>query len=189
MGSTLTSQHHFAPLLVAVTAGAIAWFIAHRLHINQRVQASAGRLEGFAGWLVFLAALQWLAVLHTFSDFAIALGRYAQQSPATEGPAAQSGLLAAVGVQGLLFVVVLGSAILMHRKSRRFPPLFRIELALLVLFPVAVGLLMTWESEQGQVPPQLALAFWIRAALFAPAAGIGLVYSFRSVRFRNTFVR
>jgi hypothetical protein len=85
---------------------------------------------------------------------------------------------------------VLWSAIMMHRKSRLFPLLFRIEMVLLMLLPIALALLGTWMTgHEGDMGSGLRLAAWARVALFAPAAGIGFVYSLRSQRFRNTFVR
>ena len=184
----MTSQYHLTPLLVAVAAGAIAWLVAHRMHLNRRPKPPGGRWEGFAGWLAFLAGLQWLAVVHTFGDFLGALERYAKRASATLSPTGQAGFIAAVALQGLLFGFVLWSAILMHRKSRRFPRLFRIEMVLLVLIPAVTGLL-AWEAQRQLASSQLALAYWLRAALFAPAAGIGFVYSLHSARFRNMFVR
>jgi hypothetical protein len=95
-----------------------------------------------------------------------------------------------MAVRSLLFVFVSWSAIMMHRKSRLFPALFRIEMVLLMLLPIALALLGTWMTERdGEMASGLRPAAWVRVALFAPAAGVGFVYSLRSQRFRNTFVR
>lgn len=183
----MKSHSHLAPLVVAVTVGAITWLVAHRRGLNRRLKPADGRLEGFAGWLGFLAAMQWLAVLHTVGDLSLSLGR--GTLPAAASDNWRAGHTTAIVLQVLLFFFVASCVIVMHRRSRFFPTLFRIEMVLLLLVPLAVALMVTWESEHGQTSPMVSVVYWVRVAIFAPAAGIGYVYSLRSVRFRNTFIR
>ena len=185
----MRSHVHWAPLLVAVVVGALAWFVAHRSRLNQRLQRREGPLEGFGGWLVFLAAMQWVAVFHTLGDVVLSLNHLKLADSASSNDYARAGSIAALVVRLLLFVFVLSSAIMMHRRSRLFPGLFRVEMVLLVLAPLLVAALVTWETEHAQMSAAIRAVFWIRVAILAPAAGVGYVYSLRSVRFRNTFVR
>lgn len=181
---------HLAPLLVAVAVGAVTWGVAHHFRLNQRLKAQgAAPMQGFAGWLAFLAAMQWLAVLHTLGDVGVTLGHRDLAEISSFSPYGKSGYVLAIVIQVILFLFVLWAAIAMHRRSRLFPRLFRIEMALLVLFPILVALLITWEIEHGQMSPSVRVVYWVRVAVFAPAAGIGYIYSLRSVRFRNTFIR
>jgi hypothetical protein len=185
----MKSHFHLAPLVVAVAVGAVTWLVAHRMGLNQRLKPPAGRLEGFAGWLAFLAAMQWLAVLHTLGDLSLSLGQDKLSAVASANASWRAGHAAAIVLQVLLFLFVLWCAIVMHRKSRLFPRLFRLEMVLLLLVPLANALMVTWEGEHGRTSPMVEVVYWVRVAVFAPAAGIGYVYSLRSVRFRNTFVR
>ena len=132
--------------------------------------------------------LQWLAVLHAFGDVAGNLGPQRLASAASSGPYRYGGYIASVVVLALLFIFVLWSAIMMHRKSRLFPKLFRIEMALLLFVPILIALGVTWETGHGKDSHLASVLTWVRVAIFAPAAGIGYVYSLRSVRFRDTFV-
>lgn len=182
-------QIHLVPLLVAVAVGLFTWFVGHARLKRQQAAPGGSVAQGFAGWLRFLAAMQWLAVLHALADVGITLGHRNLAEVGSFSPYGKSGYILAIVVQAILFLFVLWVAIVMHRKSRLFPTLFRIEMVLLMLFPILVALLVTWEIEHGQMSPAVSIAYWVRVAVFAPAAGIGYVYSLRSIRFRNTFIR
>ena len=183
----MTTHNHLVPRGVALAAGAIAWAIAHRLHLNERVRPASGALEGFAGWLLFLVLLQWSALAHALHAVLVDWGRYTQHASAS--PYTRLGILTAVAVDWLVLLLVLLSTLMMHRKSRLFPRLFRLEMLALLAVPLVLALAVTWQSEEAQVPAAVAIVFWVRAALLAPAAGAGFVYSLRSRRFANTFVR
>jgi hypothetical protein len=182
------SHIHWAPLLVALAVGLLAWFVAHRFRLNERWKGPTGASQGSDRWLLFLMVLQWLAVLHALGDVVDSLGPQRLASAASSGPYRYGGYIASIVALAALFIFVLWSAIMMHRKSRLFPKLFRIEMALLLFAPILIALWVTWETEHGTVSPLVSVLFWVRVAVFAPAAGIGYVYSLRSVRFRNTFV-
>lgn len=183
---------HWAPLIVALAVGLLTWFVAHRSRLNERWNrpsgaSRTGASQGPDRWLLFLMVLQWLAVLHAFGDAVGSLSPQRLASAASSGPYRYAGYIASIVVLVLLFVFVLWSTIMMHRKSRLFPRLFRIEMALLLFVPLLIALWFSWETEQGRVPLLVSVMFWVRVAIFAPAAGIGYVYSLRSARFRNTF--
>jgi hypothetical protein len=183
------SHIHWVPLIVALAVGLLTWFVARRLRLNERWKAPTGGSQGPDKWLLFLMVLQWLAVVHAFGDAVGSLSPQRLASAASSGPYRYAGYVASIVALVLLFIFVLWSTIMMHRKSRLFPKLFRIEMALLLFGPVLIALWFTWETEQGRISQLVSVLFWIRVAIFAPAAGIGYVYSLRSARFRNTFVR
>jgi hypothetical protein len=182
------SHTHWAPLIVALAVGLLAWFVAHRLRLNERWKGPTGASQSSDGWLLFVMVLQWLAVLHAFGDVVGNLDPRRLASAASSGPYRYGGYIASIVALVLLFIFVLWSAIMMHRKSRLFPKLFRIEMALLLFGPILIALGVTWEAEHGKVSHLVSVLFWSRVAILAPAAGIGYVYSLRSIRFRNTFV-
>lgn len=179
---------HWAPLIVALGVGLITWFVAHSFRLNERWKASTSPSQGFAGWLLFLALLQGLTAIHAFGDIFTSISLKTHATAASSTPLG-AGYTAAIVIRVLMFIFVLGSTIMMLRRSRLFPRLFRIEMVLLLVFPIVVALLTTWEIERSREPHLLSVLAWIRVAIFAPAAGIGYVYSLRSQRFRNTFVR
>jgi hypothetical protein len=182
------SHTHWAPLIVALTVGLLTWFVAHRMKLNERLKGPPGAAQGSGKWLLLLMVLQWLAVVHAFGDAASSLSPQRLAAAASSGPYRYGSYIASIVVLVLLFFFVLWSAIMMHRKSRLFPKLFRIEMALLLFGPILIALWFTWETEQGKVSESMSVLFWVRVALFAPMAGVGYVYSLYSVRFRNTFV-
>lgn len=190
LGEILVKSHiHWAPLIVALTVGLLTWFVAHRFRLNERWKGPTGASQGPDGWLLFLMVLQWLAVLHALGDVVGSFSPQRLASAESSGPYRYAGYIASIVALVALFIFVLWSAIMMHRRSRLFPKLFRIEMALLLLAPILIALWVTWETEQGKVSQLVSVLFWLRVALFAPAAGVGYVYSLRSARFRNTFVR
>lgn len=184
----MKSHVHWAPLIVALTVGLLTWFVAHRLKLNERWKGPTGASQGSGGWLLLLMVLQWLAVVHAFGD---AVGSFSPQrlaAAAASGPWRYGGYIASIVVLVLLFIFVLWSAIMMHRRSRLFPKLFRVEMALLLIGPILIAFWFSWEAEHGKVSELMSVLLWVRVAIFAPAAGVGYVYSLRSARFRNTFV-
>jgi hypothetical protein len=183
------SHIHWAPLVVALTVGLLTWFVAHRLKLNERWKGTTGAPHRSDRWLLLMTVLQWLAVLHALGDVAGSLSPQRLASAAASGPYRYGGYIASIVALVLLFVFVLWSAIMMHRRSRLFPRLFRIEMVLLLFVPILIALWFTWETERGKIPQMVSVLFWVRVAIFAPAAGIGYVYSLRSATFRDTFSR
>jgi hypothetical protein len=171
------------PLLGLALAVAIALsvYVLGLLLARHRVPLSTTTpREGFAGWLLILAAGQWLAVL-------LLLAALVRRMPwATEGNEAQQ--LRLFG-HLLLLALVLSSAILMMRKSRLYPRLLRLELVLLVVLPPIDSLWWTEENGAYVTEPKLWIAFAVRLAATGMFAAAWYLYSEHSRRVRATFVR
>ncbi len=128
-------------LLLAVAVGVAVYLAATGSARRSAVPAGAP-LKGFAGWLLVLAIVQWLAVLVLAGDL-------------LRGGAT---LVEAIGHLALLGFV-LATALAMMRRHRLFPALLRIELVLLVVLPTLFW--ATPETGSYVTEPKL----WIAAAL------------------------
>jgi hypothetical protein len=136
--------------------------------------------EGFAGWLLLLAAGQWLAVVLLLAAFVRHMPWMIDES----GPQQ----LRLFG-QLLLLVFMAWAAILMMRKSRLYPRLLRLELVLLVVLPQIDALWIAEENGAYVTEPKLWIAFAVRLAATSMFAAAWYLYSQHSLRVRTTFVR
>jgi len=173
-------------LLLAVAVGAVVYLVARRW-MNNRPAAPAGApIEGFAGWLLFLAIAQWFAVLSVAGELLRQIPLYQRYGDVPETRTAT--IVEAVGHLAVL-AFVLWAAIAMARRSRLFPGLLRIELVLLVILPVLNLFWVTSETGTYVTEPKLWIAVALRFVVTGLFATAWFVYSLRSVRVRNTFVR
>jgi hypothetical protein len=171
------------PLLGLVLAVAIAlsvYVLGHLLARHRVPLPTTGPREGFAGWLLLLAAGQWLAVL-------LLLAAVVRRVPLTADVDEPQQLSLFVHV--LLLCLSLWSAVLMMRKSRLYPRLLRLELVLLVVLPPIDAL--WWAEENGAyvTEPKLWIAVAVRMAGTGMFAAAWYLYSEHSRRVRATFVR
>jgi hypothetical protein len=185
----MQAHHHAFPFLIFLLVGLGIYVAVQRRRHPERYARSGAPLEGFAGWLIFIGVLQGMAVLQVAGELMLHFREYQLQAPTIANPYARAGRIGGLVFQILLVALVLWSAVMMLRKSRTFPRLFRIELVLLVLIPVLLALLLKWVADHSALSPQLQLFYWVRAGIMAPAAAAAFVYSLRSERFRNTFVK
>lgn len=135
--------------------------------------------QGFAGWLLVLAAGQWLAMLLVVA----ALLRGMPQTADTSVPA-QLRLLAHL----LLLAFTAATTILMMRKSGLYPRLLRVELVLLVVLPPIQAIWFAEENGSYVTEPKLWIAFAVRLAATSMLAAGLFLYSQHSLRMRATFV-
>jgi hypothetical protein len=167
-------------LVLAVVLALSVYSLGHHLARHRVPSASAAPREGFAGWLLILAASQWLAAFLLLA----ALARRMPWTADASGPT-QVRLFAHL----LLLAFVMWAAILMMRKSHLYPRLLRIELALLVVLPPIDA--VWWAEENGPyvTEPKLWIAFAVRLAATSMFAAAWYLYSQHSARMRSTFVR
>ena len=139
------------PLIVALAVGLLTWCVAHRLRLNERWKAPTGGSPGPDKWLLFLMVLQWLAVVHAFGDAVGSLSPQRLASAASSGPSRYAGYIASIAALVLLFIFVLWSSIMMHRTSRLFTNLFRIEDGAVPFGPVLIALWFTGRPGKNQL--------------------------------------
>ena len=171
------------PLFALVLAAALAllvYALGQRLARNRPAPGSAAQLAGFSGWLLLLAAGQWLAVAFLLVALVRPVPWY------VDGSEAQPARLLA---QTLLTVFVSSAAILMMRRSRLYPRLLRVELVLLVVLPPIEGMLMAGGNGAYVTQPKLWIGFAVRLAATSVFAATCYLYSQHSRRMRATFVR
>lgn len=173
-------------LLLAVAVWAAAYFAMRYWQRHRPPWAPGAAFEGFAGALLLLAIAQWLGALWVAGDFLRQLPLYRDSLDAPQAHVAA--IAEAVGHLALL-AFVLWAAILMTRKSRLFPALLRIELVLLAALPVHHLFLGTSGAGSYVTEPKLWLAVALRLAVIGLFAAVCFVYSLRSTRVRDTFVR
>ncbi|MFZ5782721.1 MAG: hypothetical protein ACOY4R_21170 [Pseudomonadota bacterium] len=167
-------------LIAALAAGLVGHGIAHILRRRGLLpEPRAGApVEGFGGWLLLLAGLQWLAVFGLLAWLSREMG--ALQRPGAAGtPALLTGYFA-------ILAFVTWTAVAMMRRRRLFLVLLRIELVLLVVLST-MDLSIFGSSYVTE--PKAWLAVLARFALASGIAALGFAYSAASVRVRNTFVR
>jgi hypothetical protein len=154
--------------------------LGHHL-LRHRLPLRSAPPEGFAGWLLVLAAGQWLAVLLLLGAFARRLPRTLE----TSSVATQLRLL----VDLVLLAFVAWAAIVMSRRSRLYPRLLRVELAALAMLPPLDAVWMAEEGGAYVTEPKLWIAFAVRLAATSMVAAAWYLYSQHSLRMRATFVR
>jgi hypothetical protein len=169
------------PLTLIVLIG---WAIWHFARLKRPVQGSGLRLEGFGGWLLVVAIGQWAGILVLLGQIGNALPQYEQYwaNPLMKTVIVGS-LITDLGLAAFAFYV----AVMMTRRSRIFPALFRVQLVLIVALPVITAI---WMSLVTGVP--IASLDWApevgRAIGRAVGAVVWILYSLKSVRVLNTFV-
>ena len=167
-------------LVLAVVVALSVYVLGHLLARHRVPLRATGPREGFAGWLLLLAAGQWLTVLLLLA----ALIRRMPLMADADHPQ-QLRLFGHL----LLLALALSSAILMTRKSRLYPRLLRLELVLLVVVPPIDALWLTEENGAYVTEPKLWIAFAVRLAATGMFAAAWYLYSEHSRRVRATFVR
>jgi len=167
-------------LALAVMLALSVYVLGHHLARHRVPSGSSATPEGFAGWLLAVAAGQWLAVL-------LLLAAFVRHVPWTIDASAPMQLHLFGHL--LLLVFATWAAILMMRKSRLYPTLLRLELVLLVVLPPIDALWMADENGAYVTEPKFWIAFAVRLAATSMFAAAWYLYSQHSVRVRTTFVR
>ena len=172
----------FLEVLLALAIGGAIYLAARR----SLAPGSGAPTEGFAGMLLYVAIVQWLGVV-------VVAGKLFWPMPPLgdyfEAPQAHaSAILESLGHLAVL-AFVLWSALLMARRRRLFPVLLRIELLGLAVLPVVELLFGTTETDSYVTAPKLWIAIVLRIVVIGLFAAALFVYSLRSERVRNTFVR
>jgi hypothetical protein len=167
-------------LALAVGLALSVYALGHHLVRHRAPSTSAPPPVGLAGWLLVLSASQWLAVL-------LVLGSLVRRMAWT--PDASEFMQLRLFGYLLLLAFVTWAAILMMRKSRLYPRLLRIELALLVVLPPIDALWLADENGTYVTEPKLWIAFAVRLAATSMFAAAWYLYSQHSLRMRSTFVR
>jgi hypothetical protein len=166
--------------MLAVVLALSVYALGHHLARHRLPSTSAAPPEGFAGWLLVLAAGQWLAVL-------LLLAAFVQRLPWTfdaSGP-----LQLRLFGHLLLLAFVACAVILMMRRSRLYPRLLRLELVLLVVLPPIDALWIAKKNGAYVTEPKLWIAIAVRLAATSMFAAAWYLYSQHSLRMRTTFVR
>jgi hypothetical protein len=172
----------FVEVLLAVAIGGAIYLVVRRW----LAPASGAPSEGFGGMLLYLAIVQWLAVVIVAARL---LWRMPPWQDYVDAPQAHaSGIAEAIGHLAAL-VFVLWAAVSMARRRRLFPVLLRIELALLAVLPVIELFFGSTETDTYVTAPKLWIAIALRIVATGLFAAALFVYSLRSERVRNTFVR
>jgi uncharacterized YccA/Bax inhibitor family protein len=148
------------------------------------MKQAADAPEGFAGWLLLIAIGQWLGILRELVELVWALPTWASQ---WSDPILRRAAVGEAGLSAGLIAFMLYAAIMMSLKRHEFPTLFRIELALYVVVPLAsigwvsgsTGATVEWANFAGIVA---------EAIVGMIGAWISMLYSLRSARMRNTFI-
>lgn len=174
------------PLLAATGVGLIVLLVAHWSMRNRRQTGSSVILEGFSGWLLFIACMQWISVLGVGADVLRQFSRYQGLLSVPEKRTAA--IIEVVAHVGLL-AFVLYAAVIMIQRRQSFPALLRTELLLLVLWPVLDLFFVTSATGPYVTAPKAIMVFALRFVVSAIVAGIVFAYLRRSERVRTTFVR
>lgn len=171
-----------------LVAGGVILIVVAAVYLNERrirgARQRSETLEGFGGWLLLLAILEWVVLAGWVSALPFMLfgGLTWLENEAPAIGLAQSAVVAVAAAFALYVNVT------MTRKRLIFPRLFRAQLVLNMVLQLVLVLIeatmssstaaaVQWKSEiAGMVMPAIGSALWF-------------VYSLRSVRVRNTFVR
>ena len=177
-------------MLVALAVGGVAYLAARRWSRGQSEEVvpptSCVTLEGFRGWLLLVAAIQCLAVVGAGGEL-VRVGLSVHES--REVMELRALAVVAIVTQLAAFAFVSWTTVLMVRKRRLFPAALRLELVLLVVLPVLnllVASLLTGTPVPTMYPWAVVAAWCVISTAFALP---WFLYSLRSFRVRNTFVR
>lgn len=166
--------------VIAIAVAAV-WLNERRI---RRARRTGTALQGFGGWLLLLAIVQWLILASWISALAFMVldgMTWLQRDDSSIG-LAQSPLVAAGAVLALCVNVM------MTLKRRAFPRLLRLQIVADTVLWVVLAAMEVVLSQ----PPKPPVP-WMEelANLVVPtiSATLWFLYSLRSVRVRNTFVR
>ena len=172
----------FVEVLLALAIGGAIYLVVRRW----LMPTSGAPPAGFGGMLLYVAIVQWLGVV-------VVAGKLFWPMPplADYFDAPQAHASAIVETLGHLAVFVFGlwAALLMTRRGRLFPILLRIELVGLAALPFVELIFGTTETDSYVTAPKLWIAIALRIVVIGLFAAALFVYSLRSERVRNTFVR
>ena len=164
---------------VALVIGAV-WYFERRI---RRARAREETPEGFRGWLAFLAINQWLGVLGIPGALAYStpeIARYWSYA------ALRSALLLQAAIVLAVWTFMIYVTVMMMKKRRIFPLLFRIQVGLAIALPV---LLVLSQTASGIPIARLDLDAEVGRSIVPTIAQIlWFAYSLKSLRVRNTFV-
>jgi len=172
----------FVEVLLALAIGGAIYLVVRR----SLAPASGAPPEGFGGMLLYLAIVQWLGVVIVAARL---LWRMPPWEDYVEAPQVHASSIAEVIGHLAALVFVLWAALSMTRRRRLFPVLLRIELALLAVLPVVELFFAPAETDSYVTAPKLWIAIALRIVATGLFAAALFVYSLRSERVRNTFVR
>lgn len=170
------------PLALLILGALAIWFFAWR---EGKKRPEGAKIEGFGGWLLIVAICQWFGTLSLFADFLKALPEYEKH---WSNPIARRVIMAEAGLTLGFVGFMIYVAIMMSLKRRVFPLLFRIELVLIVVGPLIILLWAAAVSDASLEKLNFGTEV-TRSIGRAVGAAIWILYSLRSVRVRNTFVR
>lgn len=168
-------------ILGLAALAAVVVVVERKVRRRERVSVE---LEGFGGWLLLLAVMQWL----NFLLWAIVTAAMAFDHQTWLGNQSRTLSLihAPLAAMATAFTLYVNAAMMRRKKS--FPPLFRIQLCINVLLPLLLTVIEVMMPTDPDV--RLAWASEVRAAIVpAVASVLWYVYSLKSVRVRNTFIR
>ena len=172
----------FVEVLLALAIGGAIYLVLRR----SLAPASGAPPEGFGGMLLYLAIVQWLGVVIVAARL---LWRMPPWQDYVDAPQAHASSIAETIGHLAALAFVLWAAVSMARRRRLFPILLRIELALLAVLPVMELFFAPTETDSYVTAPKLWIAIALRIVATGLFAAALFVYSLRSERVRNTFVR
>lgn len=170
------------PLALLILGFLAIWFFAWR---DKKRRPEGAKIEGFGGWLLIVAIGQWFGALSFIADFLKALPEYEKH---WSNPIAQRVIMAEAGLTLGFVGFMIYVAIMMSMRRRVFLFLFRVELVLIVVGPLIVLFWAALVSDASLEKLNFGTEVG-RSMGRAVGAAIWIVYSLRSVRVRNTFVR
>jgi hypothetical protein len=141
--------------------------------------------QGFGGWLIILAIGLTLVPFATVKDIATLLDLVSEVS----GKSREATFIAYAGLAVLAAFLAYQVAVViqMYRRSRHFPALVLWQWILGIVFMIAdVGARTLTESREAILADTQSMIEALRAVL---VGGIWVLYVYKSVRVKNTFVR
>ncbi|MGZ5909192.1 MAG: DUF2569 family protein [Reyranella sp.] len=172
----------FVEVLLALVIGGAIYLAARRW----LAPASGAPLEGFGGVLLYVAIVQWLGVVTVAARL---FWRMPPWGDYVDAPRTHASAIAETVGHLAVLAFVLWTAMLMTRRRRLFPVVLRIELVGLAVLPFLDLLFGTTETDSYVTAPKLWIAIVLRIVVIGLFAAALFVYSLRSERVRNTFVR
>ncbi len=144
----------------------------------------SAKLAGFGGLLLLVSIGQWFGLFWTVVELLLDVPGYAD---AWSDAALRRSAMGQAAIEIGFLAFMLYTTIMMSLKRREFPTLFRLQLALFVVVPLA----STWweQAATGKTVAGLDFAATATHAVMGMiGASISILYSLRSERVRNTFV-